>query len=413
MTQAAADPINQAANVAVVTETFPPEINGVSKTIGKMVNALLERGYRIQLFRPRQKSEPGVIDHENLKVVALPGLNIPFYRELRFGLPMVRTLKRYWREERPDVVQVVTEGPLGWAAIQAAKALKIRCVTEFHTNFDAYSKYYRLSAISHVVERYLRGFHNQTELTLVPTREMKQLLTERGYRDIKVVGRGIDTNLFNRKRRDPALRRAWGLEENDIAVIYVGRIAPEKNVALALSAFEHFRAHQPRAKFIAVGDGPARTDLEKKYPHVIFAGMQKGEALAAHYASADLFLFPSVTETFGNVVLEAMSSGLAIVAYHYAAAAQYLQDDVSAALVPFNEDASFEKRVESLARHPETIDQLKRAVRPLAQACGWSRTIDDLEDALLGRGKEGVSHVGIKAQTHLVAHGPNRGPLVS
>lgn len=413
MTQAAAAPIDQAANVAVVTETFPPEINGVSKTIGKMVNALLERGYRIQLFRPRQKSEPGVITHENLKVVALPGLKIPFYRELRFGLPMVRTLKRYWREERPDVVQVVTEGPLGWAAIQAAKALKIRCVTEFHTNFDAYSKYYRLNAISHVVERYLRGFHNQTELTLVPTREMKQLLTERGYRDIKVVGRGIDTQLFNHKRRDPALRRAWGLEENDIAVIYVGRIAPEKNVALALAAFEHFRAHQPRAKFIAVGDGPARAHLEKKYPHAIFAGMQKGEALAAHYASADLFVFPSVTETFGNVVLEAMSSGLAIVAYQYAAAAQYLQDDVTAALVPFNEDVSFEKRVESLARHPETIDQLKRAVRPLAQACGWSRTIDDLEDALLGRGKEGVSHVGIKAQTHLVAHGPNRGPLVS
>ena len=346
-------------------------------------------------------------------MVTLPGARIPFYRELRFGLPMVRTLMHRWRRQRPDVVQVVTEGPLGWAAVSAAKKLNLPVVTEFHTNFHAYSNYYRLGLISKIVAKYLKYFHNRLGQTLVPTLEMKQRLGAEGYQDLSVVGRGIDPNLFNPERRNADLRASWGLKEGDRAVIYVGRIAPEKNIALALEAFEAMRRRDPRLVFVAVGDGPARPQLEQQYPHVIFAGMRKGEDLASHYASGDIFLFPSVTETFGNVVLEAMASGLAIVAFDYAAANLYLTDGVSALLAPFNVAEAFVARAESLAVNPEIVHQLRGEVREPAQACSWARIIADLEAVLTKHDEgEGAHHARLEAKANLVAHGPDRRPMV-
>lgn len=370
-------------NIAVVTETYPPEINGVAKSLSQMIGGLLGRGHRIRLFRPRQNYGDQSQRQGLLEQITLPGLRIPLYKDLRFGLPLKQRLMREWRHRRPDVVQVVTEGPLGWAAVRAARALRLPVVSDFRTNFDAYSSHYGLGPAKRLVEHYLRALHNDTACTLVPTREMATRLLASGYQRLEVVGRGVDTQLFHPQKRDEHLRASWGLAPDDLGIVHVGRIAREKNIKLAVDAFTAIREQQPLAKLILVGDGPERIHLEAKHPDIIFAGMQKGEDLARHYASGDVFLFPSITETFGNVVLEAMSSGLALVAYDYAAAKEHLLTQHSAAIVPFDDADAFIHAAQQLVDQPETIQQYRTQARRLAEHCSWDRVYSDLEKVLV------------------------------
>src|SRR5690606_26563687 len=161
-------------------------------------------------------------------------------------------------------------------------------------------------------------------LTFVPTEDMAATLRLQGYRHVEVVARGVDTALYAPRRRSGALRAAWGAQEGDLVVLCVGRLAAEKNLELATRAFRAIRELRPDAKMVLVGDGPQRAAFSRDHPEIILAGMRIGDDLASHYASADMFLFPSLTETFGNVTLEAMASGLCVVAYDYAAAAEVI-----------------------------------------------------------------------------------------
>jgi glycosyltransferase involved in cell wall biosynthesis len=196
---------------------------------------------------------------------------------------------------------------------------------------------------------------------------------------VEVVGRGVDTSLFSFCKRDNFLRNSWGLTENDTAVLYVGRLAPEKNIQLVLDAFQRMRSKDPGLRLVLVGDGPSRKSLEHKYPQVIFTGMQRGEALARHYASGDIFIFPSITETFGNVILEAMASGLAIVAFDYAAAREYLRHNESALLASYDNQPEFVKLAYALAGCRDTIESLRRSAQEIAKTCTWNNTISQLE----------------------------------
>ena len=365
--------------IAFVTETYPPEINGVAKTIAKMVQNLRSRGYFLQVFRPKQGIHDGNESQNNGQDITLPGLKIPVYRDLNIGLPSTRFLLKAWKSNPPDLVHIVTEGPLGWSAVRAAKRLRLPIISDFHTNFHSYSRYYHLGILQNALEKYLRSFHNHTDCTLVPTRELEKILSAKGYKKVEVVGRGVDAKLFSPRQRDPDLRKSWGLTENDIAVLYVGRLAAEKNIHLILNAFDCMHFKNPGLRLVLVGDGPRRKHLQHKYPCVIFPGMQRGEALARYYASGDIFLFPSITETFGNVILEALASGLAIVAFDYAAAREYLRHNESAFLAPFNNQPEFIKLASSLAECPDTIERLRRAAQEKAKACTWEDIISQLE----------------------------------
>ena len=310
--------------VAVVTETYPPEINGVAMTTGRMVDGLVAAGHRVDLIRPRQAHEGGAIlsgdGIDGVEEMLSRGIPLPRYANLQMGLPARKVLLRRWSLQRPDVVQVVTEGPLGWSALTAARKLGLPVISEFHTNFHRYSGHYGVGWLKRPIAAYLRKFHNRADLTLVPTRALCDELAAQGIPRVDVVSRGVDTRLYDPARRSEALRRSWGLGPDDLAVLYVGRIAPEKNLALLERAFEAILARRPEARLIMVGSGPALQGMRARQPRAIFTGPQTGELLAAHYASGDLFLFPSLTETYGNVVAEALASGLPVVAYRDAAA---------------------------------------------------------------------------------------------
>jgi glycosyltransferase involved in cell wall biosynthesis len=285
-------------HIAVVTETYSPEVNGVALTLGHLVQGLRQLGHEVSLVRPRQRADR----HDPRRDPAatlVPGVPLPVYRDLRAGLPSGGALRRLWQRRRPDAVYVATEGPLGWSALRAARALGIPVFSGFHTNFHSYLKHYHVGWSRFFVLRYLRWFHGCADGTLVPSLELRTKLHDLGVRNVSILGRGVDSELFHPRRRSAALRRTWGVAENDLVALCVGRVAPEKNLELAIEAYRAMRRGASSTKLVVVGDGPLRAALEEKHPEIIFCGVQTGEALAAYYASADLFLFPSETETFG------------------------------------------------------------------------------------------------------------------
>jgi glycosyltransferase involved in cell wall biosynthesis len=316
---------------------------------------------------------------------------IPRYSNLQIGLLSRGALAREWRDWRPDLVHIVTEGPLGWNATGAARDLDIPVSSDFHTNFHSYSRHYGFGMFAGLVARYLRALHNRAGCTLVPTAQMQAELEALAFERVCIVGRGVDTHLFDRGRRSAGLRAAWGCRGDETVVLHVGRLAPEKNLELFVEAARAMRAADPAIRVVLVGDGPQGPVLRARHPDFVFAGMRAGEDLAAHYASADVFLFPSTTETFGNVTLEAMASGLAIVAYDYAAARQHLRHGVSGLLAPTGDAGEFVRMALALARDGDLRSRLRQESRRAAEAITWERAFDELERTLQRTAEAGWS----------------------
>jgi glycosyltransferase involved in cell wall biosynthesis len=235
------------------------------------------------------------------------------------------------------------------------------------------------------VAGWLRRFHRRAGCTLVPTAQLAEALAARGYERLRIVGRGVDSDTFSPARRSAALRATWGADDTTPVVLLVSRLAPEKNIPLALEAFAAMHALRPQARLVLVGDGPMLASLQGMLGAgrgPILAGRKENGALAAHYASADIFLFPSLTETFGNVVIEAMASGLAVVAYDYAAARRYIRHGYSGLLAARGDAASFIRHAMDLVRDLPRAKALGCAARTTAAALGWEAAVGDFERVL-------------------------------
>jgi glycosyltransferase involved in cell wall biosynthesis len=368
--------------VAVITETYPPEINGVANTMRQLVTGLAERGHQVRLIRPHQAGDPKPGASDPIGETLVPGLPIPGYRGLRLGLPVFWRLRRVWRDEPPDVAYIATQGPLGRAALRAAEALGVPTVTGFHTQFHQYSRYYGLGFLTGPIEASLRRFHNRSDTTLVPTAELREILMAHGFAKVEVFGRGVDTVLFSPGRRRTDLRSAWGCGPTDPVLLYVGRLAAEKNIDLVLASYAAARAAYPRTRCVLVGDGPERRHLAQAHPEVIFTGARVGLDLAEHYASADLFVFPSLTETFGNVVTEAMASGLAVVAFDDAAAHRYIRSGENGLILDRGDRDAFIAAILAATTDVQGSRRLGAEARRTAETLGWPRVIAGLDTRL-------------------------------
>lgn len=375
-------PRPQPLRIALVTETYPPEINGVAMTLGRQVIDLQSRGHQVQLIRPKQGVADKATHNAQLEEVLKMGVPIPRYAGLKMGLPAKAALVRLWQLKRPDLVHIATEGPLGWSALAAAHKLRLPVSTDFHTNFHSYSKHYGAGWLRRPILAYLRKFHNKACVTLVPTEGMRQELQTHGYRNLEVVSRGVDTMMFTPLRRDETLRASWGVKPDTQVVIYVGRIAPEKNLPLVFEAYAAMHAINPNSRLVIVGDGPERAALQAQNPDAVFCGMRSGEDLARHYAAADVFLFPSLTETFGNVTTEAMASGLAVVAYQYAAAEALIRHGENGMVAPYNDAKKYIEAAAELAREPARAKQIGGRAHQTALSISWDSIHDRFERVL-------------------------------
>ncbi len=379
-------------HICIVTETFTPEVNGVALTLFHLVKGLRQQGHIVSLVRPRQNADRDHPSYDSM-VTLVSGLPLPGYRSLRVGLPAGGIIERRWTQHRPDVVYVATEGPLGWSAVRVARRLGIPVFSGFHTNFHSYLKHYHAGSLRFLTLCYLRSFHRRTLGTLVPNVELRDQLRVMGITNVSVVGRGVDSRLFNPQRRSSALRRTWRAAHSELVALYVGRVAPEKNLGLAIEAYHAMRQFDSAAKFVVVGDGPLRATLQTKYPDIIFCGVHTDEQLAKRYASADIFLFPSETETFGNVTLEAMASGLAVVAYDYAAARMHIVDGHTGMLVPYRNSTAFVETTVKLTRDRQALIDVRRRARDHAASVDWHRVVEQFARLLVSpvRRNEGAS----------------------
>jgi len=371
--------VKQHFKIAVVTETYPPDINGVAHTLSKIVEGLQSLGHDLWLIRPKQQAKHMAVQTAHFQEVLVKGVPIPFYSELRMGLPAKRELHRLWAKQRPDIVHIATEGPLGWSALQVARKLKLPVSTDFRTNFHAYSQHYGIGWLSGAIRVYLKKFHNRADVTMVPTAMLQQELQAKGFERVQVVPRGVDTSQFSPGYRSPGLRQSWGVADTDKVLMYVGRLAAEKNLGLVVQAYLKAKQLDERTRLVLVGDGPLRESLQQQHPDIVFAGYRSGADLAAHYASADVFVFASLTETFGNVTLEAMASGLAVVAFKHAAAGQCIRHGENGMCVDTESPQDFVQAVCAVVEAPSLQARLAAQALSTAKTLDWPGVVERTE----------------------------------
>jgi glycosyltransferase involved in cell wall biosynthesis len=370
-------------NIAIVTETFPPEVNGVAMTFGVITRELARRGHVVTVYRPNRPDLRRSDPMAGVDEVPLPGFSVPGYSELRLGWPATGFLRNWWREVRPDLVHVVTEGPLGASAVSAARSLGIAVTSSFHTNFHQYAGAYGFRPLRGLVLRWLRRVHNRTRRTFAPTVELAAELTAAGFNNVSLLSRGVDTWQFHPARRSPEMRLKWGAGPDTPVVIHVGRMAVEKNYDLLFQAYAAMRRANPALKFVLAGEGPLRARLEREHPECIFAGFFSRQEIGRYYASADIYIHASLTETFGNVLTEALASGLAVAGFDYAAARQFITHGEDGLVVPCAApdaliDASVMLATDGLLRA-----QLRRAARAAVESHSWETVIAGFERDLL------------------------------
>lgn len=358
--------------IDIITDTFAPDINGVAMTLGRLSSGLIQGGHLVTVICSGEKPTSST----SISAIALPG-----YKEVRIGLPGPFKLRKRWLKKRPDVIYVATESPLGISAVSVAGALGIPVTTGFHTNFHQYMEQYKLKALQPAAMSYLRHIHSRANATMAPSVEVIDMLKKEGIEHAHLLGRGVDTQLFQPSRRDEALRASWGADPESPVFLIVGRVAAEKNIPMVMRSFELLRAAQPKARFVVVGDGPVRENWQAQQSWVHFAGMQRGEDLARHYASADVLLFPSETETFGNVVLEGMASGLVVLAYRYAAAAQYIEHGVNGLVVEKGDEAAWLQQCAALT-DLSSFTPLRAAAVAAVEPLSWDRVVERFESIL-------------------------------
>lgn len=359
--------------LALFTDTYHPQVNGVARTLERLVHAVEARG---GLVRVETVEDPSASATTRERRWA----SSPFwaYPQLRIAAPSKGAVLDGLREFRPTLVHAATPFGVGLAGRKAARALGVPLVTSYHTSFTEYLRHYRLSALDAVAWPFLRWFHNSGERTFAPSRMVADDLSGRDFANVRVWGRGVDPLRFHPRFRSAEMRAAMGAGERDLVVAYVGRLAPEKGIHVALEGLHTVVAASPRVRVAIAGDGPDEARCRAMAPPgTWFAGSLRGEALSQFYASADLFVFPSTTETFGNVVLEAMASGLPVVAPDVGATLE-LANAATAQLFRGGVPGSLAGAVLSLIDDAPRREALRQAGLEVAAARTWDAVWDEL-----------------------------------
>ncbi|WP_169976632.1 glycosyltransferase family 4 protein [Tautonia rosea] len=364
--------------ITIVTETYFPQVNGVSRTLSQLVRVLHDSGDAVQLIHPDYGTpcQPETCHR-------VPSLRIPFYPDVRLPRPPYRGVCRAIHRFRPDLIHIATEATLGLAILRNAEAEGLPVVSSFHTNFDQYSDHYRIGWARGLIWRYLRWFHNRTHETYVPSRSTIANLNSQGFENLVLWPRGVDAALFRPDRPGrEAVRKALGFGPEDVVISYVGRVAVEKNIDYLAEALAGSAQKCARIRLLIVGDGPARPLIEARLGTMArFVGFRSGEDLADHYAAADVFAFASRTETFGNVVLEALASGLPAVVLADGGPAEIIQHGrTGLAINPNDPPSRFAEALVALAEDAQLRRQLSETARDYARSQSWEQIMGTLRE---------------------------------
>lgn len=356
--------------IAIVTENFLPKLDGVTRTLAMTLEHLHRHGHRALVMGPTH----AVRRYEGALVLRAPGIPLPFYPEIRLLFPP-RRFKRALERFRPDVVHVVDPMAMGAVGVSWARKLGVPVLATYHTNLAAYCAHYGFAKLENPTWAYRRRLHNQCALTLCPSPSTASQLIRRGFERVGVWPRGVDSVLFRPDRRSSDWRRGVTGTEGGHIVLYVGRLSHEKNLSMLVDAFRVLGRRDTH--FVLVGDGPARPDLQRQLTgqRVTFTGYLRGEELATAYASADVFAFPSETETFGQVVFEAMASGLPVVARAAEGVCDLVTHGETGYLAPTNDPAQFAAAIELALDEDKRRRAMGARGRAIAERNSWERVL--------------------------------------
>ncbi len=357
--------------IALISETFLPDVNGVTTTLCRLLEHLQAEGHEALLLAPQTAPDT----YAGATIVPLSGMPLPMYPELKLTPPqfgMTAHLRRF----EPDLLHLVGPALLGAAGPYVARSLRLPLIASYHTNFDDYSLHYGLGFLKDTVNFYLRWIHNRCRMTLCPSRATLQKLRISGFRRLRVWGRGVDTARFHPQHHSAAWREQVGVREGETVLLYVGRLAREKGVELLPDALRDLEA----VRLVVVGDGPARAELQQRMRGlpVHFTGYLKGAELATAYASADVFVFPSHTETFGQVVQEAMASGLPVIGARSGGTLDLVQDGVTGYLFEPLIATDLRAQLRRILADPTQRVTMGQAGRAVAEGRSWPLVMGEL-----------------------------------
>ena len=367
--------------LAVTTGAYTHIADGVSLTLNRLVGYLVANGTDVQVLAPVGKTnavEPAGT------LVPVASVTAPGRPDYRVAVGLTRRARRALDAFRPDVLNVSTPDLLGLGARRWARKHGVPLVGIYHTHFASYLGFYGLARLEPVLWRYLRWFYSPFASVFVPSASMAEVLRAHGFADnLTVWGRGIETDRFDPEHRDLAWRRALGFADDDVVVTWVGRLVLEKGLDVFAAAVEAMQRRGLRFRTLVVGDGPERAAFEARLPEAVFTGTLRGDVLPRAYASSDVFVFPSVSEAFGNVTLEAMASGLPTVCARAPGASDLVVDGVTGFLAPPGNADSFADLTGRLVSDPELRRSMAEAARARALTFRWDALLDQMHTLLL------------------------------
>jgi glycosyltransferase involved in cell wall biosynthesis len=361
--------------VAIFTDTFTPEINGVARATARQTDYFKTNSIPYLVIAP-DYGRPNSETEEN--TITISSLRFPLYSECRVALPRTNTIIDRIKDFSPDVIHLSTPFFVGLCGLKLAQKLGIARVASYHTDLPGYLTYYRLGLLKGLAWQYLRWFHNQCQLNICPSGETAGLIKQKGILNTRVCGNGVDTELFNPLRFNQNARRKL-VPDGKIAFLYVGRLAAEKNIDILMQAFAQVSCKYPWAHLVITGGGPILGDLKASAPPgVTFTGYLEGIALAEVYASSDIFVFPSTTETYGLVVLEALASGLPVIAPYEGGLKENLKHDYNGLACKPLDVADLARAMEVLLNNSSLRFRLAQNARPFALQKSWDHVIGEL-----------------------------------
>ncbi len=360
--------------IALFSGNYNYTRDGANQALNRLVGSLLAKGAAVRVYSPKV-ANPDFAPTGDL--IGLPNVPMPVKGRGEYRLPtgLGAEVKRDLAKFQPNIVHLSSPDPAGHAALRWAQDHDIPVLASVHTRFETYPRYYKMAFLEPLIIRLLRRFYNRCDALVAPSQSMiDELLAMEMHDDIGLWSRGVDRTIFSSARRDPEWRRSLGLAEEDVAIVFLGRLVMEKGLDVFAETIVQLRRRQVPHKVLVIGDGPARGWFETNLPGGIFAGFKTGEALGQALASGDVFFNPSVTETFGNVTLEAMASGLPVVAAGATGSASLVAEGVTGRLVvPASKYADAAAFAEALA--PYCLDPALRAAHGAAgetRACEYS-----------------------------------------
>jgi glycosyltransferase involved in cell wall biosynthesis len=360
--------------VAIFTDTYRPQINGVTNTIDQMTAQFDRLGIEYRIFAPLYESES-----DEAAVERFYSLKFFLYPECRVALPNVFRIHTSLNEFKPDIIHLMTEFNMGLAGLKYAIRYKIPVISNYSTNFSQYTSYYKIELLKQGVSSYMLWFHSQCLLTTCPSVSAQSILHRYGIYRTAIFSRGIDTERFSPAHRSSHRPESTALEQK-IHLLYVGRVAPEKDLALLRESYAEIERRYPsQTTLTIVGDGPMLEECQQTFPKSTrFTGFKKGRELARLYASSDLFICPSSTETFGNVVLEAMASGLAVIGSCEGGVGETIQHMKNGLHFSARSASSLTERIDLLMTMVDLRESLQRKGRQFALSRSWNQVVEKL-----------------------------------